>query len=1588
MSEVDDRIVSMKFDNATFEQKLSATIASLDKLTATLAMTNATKGLQGVSSAAASFDMGGMGVKIEGVSSKFLALASVGITAIVNLTNRVVDAGLKMAKALSLKPMMDGFREYEVKMGSIQTILANTERAGTTLEEVTANLDELNEYADKTIYSFGDMTKNIGLFTNAGIGIKDATAMIQGFSNVAAASGTNAEGAAGAAYQLSQALSSGTVRLMDWRSLTNVGMGNKNMQNDIISIAGAMGELEKNGTSATEIQGNFNASLEKNWLSADVMSKYLQIMAGKMSDAEMATMGLTAAQIDGFHKAQKTAEEAATKVRTWTQLIGTIKEAMGSSWAESFNIIIGDFNEATELFTSINNAVGSFIKKTSDARNALLQGWSDMGGRTILINAFKDAFKALGQIVSAVKEAFTDVFPPATAQTLMNITVAFASFTNNLRMTHETQLKLKHVMGGLFKVFDILWEVVKGVGWVLLELIAPLRSATGGMGDLAVSAADWIDKIHGILIGQGKIREFFNNLRENIQKPIEFLKKLTSAISDFFKGPVEKGMDGAVDRVTGRFDALSSGMDRLKGFFDKIRGAFDKAWEYISTWFKELGNKIAAVLQPGDFDAALDVVNVGLLGGIGLLLKKFLSGGIKFNAGGLIDKITGSFDALTGTLGAMQAKLKAEALQKLAIAIGIMTASIVVLSMIDTEKLTKALTAIAISFGQLLGAMALLDKITANPAGPVKMAALSAMMISLATAMLVLSGAIKVLSSLSWEELAKGLAGVAVGMGLLVVATRLIAADTSGLVRAGIAMIGISVALRVLAEAVEAFSLMDWGEMAKGLAGVAVGLGLLTIAANKLPKGMVAQGAGIVLLAGGLRILAESVKAFGEMDLSTMAQGLAGVGVALGAIVGTMSVAPTNLPVTAAGILVLSGALFIMAEVVNKMGSMDFESMAKGIGGLGVTLGILVIAMNAMQGAIAGAAALVIVSGALVIMTKVLETLGNMKVSELVTALAALAGVFTVLGAAGLILSPIIPSLLGLGVALTLIGLGFTLFGAGVMMVGKAFEILAKSGKVGAKAIVDIIAVFLTARVKIVQALVGAIMDFAKELLESADVIIRVVGVFLGHVLDTIIKLAPKIAKTLATIITEGLRLIREKFPDFVEAGAELLLTFLGGIRDNIGEIVTVVSDIVTNFLDALSEKVPEIVNSAYNLLMTVIKELAFKLGEHATAFIPVGQAVIDGFITGLVTNVSNLIKFFTELPGKIIDIVKEALGIQSPSSVFSALGGDIMLGFLKGLVGAVVGVMEFFISIPIKILSWIGTLTRTLWTKGIDLVTGLLGGLGEMLLQLATWYLALPGKILGWMIGAIDWLFQTGKDILTGLWNGLKNVVDSVKDWFRNLTERFINSIPNPLGMLLDVGKKVIEGLLNGMKAGWDKATGWLEDLNPANWFNDINPYKGHARLNLAPIGEDIFKGLNVGMKDGWKDVGKWLSTLNPSEEVDGLEAAFAKINFNIPEIGDTSPVITPILDLTKVANSARDIDGLLRISSLNPSVSMSRAREIATTAELERERTGETPVYSGPAEVNFYQNNYSPEALSVNDIYRGTKSQIALAKEELGIS
>ena len=338
---IDERVVEMRFDNQQFERNVQTSLSTLDKLKQGLDLDGAAKGLEGLGTAAKKCDLSALSNSVETVRAKFSALEVMAMTALSNITNSAVNAGKRMLSSFTVEPISTGFNEYELKMGSIQTIMAST---GESLDKVNQKLDELNTYSDRTIYSFADMTSNIGKFTNAGVKLDDAVAAIQGVSNVAAVSGANANEASRAMYNFAQALSAGYVKLIDWKSIENANMATVEFKTQLLEAAVAAGTVEKSADGMYKVltkngQGGvmketidathmFNDSLAYQWMTTEVLTETLKDYADETTDIG------------------KKAFAAAQDVKTFSQLMDTLKESAQSGWAETWQLIVGDYEEA------------------------------------------------------------------------------------------------------------------------------------------------------------------------------------------------------------------------------------------------------------------------------------------------------------------------------------------------------------------------------------------------------------------------------------------------------------------------------------------------------------------------------------------------------------------------------------------------------------------------------------------------------------------------------------------------------------------------------------------------------------------------------------------------------------------------------------------------------------------------------------------------------------------------------------------------------------------------------------------------------------------------------------------------------------------------------------------------------------------------------------------------------------------------------------------------------------------------------------------------------------------------------------------
>lgn len=403
--EVDERVVEMRFDNAQFEKNVQTSMSTLDKLKAKLNFNGVSKGLEDVGNATKKLEFSGVASGIEAVQAKFSAMEVIGVTALANITNSAVNAGKRIASAITIDPVRDGFNEYETQMNAVQTILANTQKEGTNVKQVNAALDQLNTYADKTIYNFTEMTRNIGTFTAAGVKLDASVSAIQGIANLAAVSGSTSQQASTAMYQLSQALASGTVKLMDWNSVVNAGMGGQVFQDALIRTS------EKLGTGAQayiDAAGSFRESLSKGWLTTDVLTETLDMFSTAADTEEEYAAAIQKFVDEGYSEEQaidmanmaKTAGEAATKVKTFTQLIDTLKEALGSGWTTTWRLIIGDFEEAKELWTNVSDVLSKLINNASEARNKLVEGVMSFNPFTNMLNKLEnsDVGKTVKQI--------------------------------------------------------------------------------------------------------------------------------------------------------------------------------------------------------------------------------------------------------------------------------------------------------------------------------------------------------------------------------------------------------------------------------------------------------------------------------------------------------------------------------------------------------------------------------------------------------------------------------------------------------------------------------------------------------------------------------------------------------------------------------------------------------------------------------------------------------------------------------------------------------------------------------------------------------------------------------------------------------------------------------------------------------------------------------------------------------------------------------------------------------------------------------------------------------------------------------------
>ena len=938
MSSIDERVVKMRLDNSQFEQGINKTSGLLSKLKQALNLDKSVESINNVDKAVSGVSFNPLTSGLQGVQSGFNAMGAVAFSVLNRMTNAAIDAGKSITNALTAS-VRDGFAEYETQMNAVQTILANTQSKGSTIDDVNSALDTLNTYADKTIYNFTEMTRNIGTFTAAGVDLQTSVDSIKGIANLAAVSGSSSAQASQAMYQLSQAIAAGKVQLMDWNSVVNAGMGGEVFQNALKRTAENFGT---NVDGMIQKYGSFRESLtEGGWLTTDVLTETLKQLSGAYTEADLVSQGYTEEQAKQIVQLANTAEGAATDVKTFSQLIDTTKEALGSGWTNTFEIIFGDFEEAKELWSSVANVISDVVNRSSESRNNLLQGWKDLGGRTELIEGLSNVFESLGKVLSTVGNAFRKVFPPTTSQQLMDITKAFASFTESLVPSESTLNKIGRVAEGVFSVFDIGVQAVKAVGE-------------------AISTAFGSDSMGGLL----------DNLLDIAAGFGDWLVGLDNSIKQFgvFEGAA-KAVGSAINGVLGVFSSFTGGISSMGSAIGSIAstigntlgGAFERVKNVISdvlTWITDniSGGDIFAGLAGGGIFLAAQKIG-GAFDKIKEVFEDlFGNGAEKLKKGaGVFDEILGG---LQESLNAFTGSVKAFTLVEIAGSIALLVDSMEKIAALSGGEVIGGVSAIGGMMTELNLSLKSITK-TVKGVKTTDLIKTGAALIEFAKAVDMLANAMSTIGNLNWDEIAKGLTGMGGAMAELVAAAKGLSYAKVDLKTAG-SLIAMAQAVKMVADPLKKLGNMSWDQVGKGLSamgGALTEMGTVTGLLGRFGKHNISAAVSMVITAKSLGDIADAFGSFSSYSWDEIGRGLTAMGGALGEV-GLVTGALGKLA-GFSGILG-SGSIYItvqslgdIAKVFGEFTQYDWGEIGRGLTAMGGALGEVGLVTGAL-GKLAG----------------------------------------------------------------------------------------------------------------------------------------------------------------------------------------------------------------------------------------------------------------------------------------------------------------------------------------------------------------------------------------------------------------------------------------------------------------------------------------------------------------------------------------------------------------------------------------------------------------------------------------------------------
>jgi len=1592
MASIDNRIVFMKFENSEFEKKVSGTMSTLDKLKERLSFKGAAKGLTDINDATKNIKLDGMASAVDNISSKFSALGAVGFTVIQDLTRSAMGFASKVA-GMALDPILSGGRNRAL----------NIEQAKFMFEglgmDVTSAMESARKAVTGTAFGLDSAAKAAGRLGGSGIKAGDEmTGALRGIAGIAAMTGSSYDEMA-----------------------------------DVFTAAAGKGKV-----SGYELQRIGQRGVNAASKLAEVWGLTEQEVRKMATDGEISFKMFAEGMDEAF------GEHATKANQTYTGSLANLRAAFGRIGATFFTERLEQqrnlFNALTPVIDNVHEALKPLINAITTMMGltnlGAIQKLENMNLDKltrmvkVLVAGLTHAFMAMHLFAKSIRVAFQDVFPKHHKSMLLNLIRGFRDLMKYITPTLHTMISIRNVFRGVFSIFAIGIEIIKVLARSFVTIFKALNFGSSKEGSsLLKFFSNFGDKIFAlkkILVDDKGIENFFElfipkiakfasgiDLSPGLEKLGWAFTKLKDILVGLFNlvkessfptviGKIVSAITGFASAVVGIFSSgagdsmelMGSASERLAirwGFLIPVAKAIGNAFSWVFEVLKKLGNKVSEAMKDASgalsapsFSAIGTAAGVGIAAGIALGLRKLYKKLTKMLDFGSLDSWRQKIDAMLGSitkvLSDMQMKLKSEALLNIAIAIAVLTASLLVLSMIDSAALARALAAVAVGMAEL----AIMIKImTGTEMSTKKLLAVSMALIAIGAAIFILSLSLLILSTIDGDKLAIALLAIgALLAGLVAVVEKMPKNDD--LIKTSIGIGFLAGALLLLTIPVKLLSMMEPKELIRGLLGVgglmlgitvlmknmptkdkmiSTGIGIGIIAASillltapvyilaKLDPLQLLQGmAAIVVLmaffsetiktidgdklkksAGALLVLAVAVallvvpvKMFGEMDFWVMLQGIGAVLVLLFALGEILKRIDTkDMKKLGWGLALMAASIKVIGDVVVKFGEMDTSVLAQGIGALAVVFLLIVGALAVLEGMKADeqtAVTLLALAAAILVIGLALEQIGNLGIGTILLALAALAGAFLVIGVAAVLLKPLIPVIAALGAAVAGFGFGILALASSALVIAGAFWIF----------------------VKALQELVKLVADSRDKLLETIAIIIDTIGDILVAIFDAIgraivefIKTLPEIVRELGKVIDAILDVLIESQPKFFQFVGDLITNILNLIREKGPEFLLLGWDMLLNFLKGIRDNIYEMTNVVIDILLTFHTALIERMPELVAS----GADVFISFLKGLQDKVPEIIEEAANLIVSMIDSMAD----QS---------GDIL---------------DAGINFIIKLLEGLAERIDDIITAGVDLVIAFILGMGSEVKRIIKAGVWMAGEILdGAASSAVGFVNKAAKVLiafLDGLAEAIRTHSTEINRAVRGLADAIVDGLVTVL--LGEDGKKK---LVDAAKALGKTILGPF-----ARFFGIESPSK-----LMMKQGGYIIDGLLIGLEDNKRVMG---SSEEMAENVVSIfKNSLGNLADIVEEMDEFNPRITPVLDLSNVKAGAHSIGELMGEQTLQASSSLAQARLIS---EERGRRSKEQSATESSSEYIFNQTINAPRELRTGDIYRATKSQLILAKE-----